>query len=77
MIACTARWEREGRYYELYEGEDLFGEPILIKVWGGIGSRRGGRLTINGDQETLEQAKQAVARRRERRGYVPVRTSEM
>lgn len=32
MIVRIDRWETADRYYELYAGEDLFGEAILVKV---------------------------------------------
>ena len=31
MIRCVARWETARRYYELYEGEDLFGQAVLVQ----------------------------------------------
>ena len=32
----------KARYYEVHFDRDLFGDWALRKVWGGLGSRRGG-----------------------------------
>jgi hypothetical protein len=31
MIRCVARWAAARRYYEMYEGEDRFGQPMLVQ----------------------------------------------
>lgn len=38
------RWihETKHRYYQVHLTQDLFGEWTLIRVWGGLGSHRGG-----------------------------------
>lgn len=72
MIARTDRWETAQRYYEVYEGEDLFGESILVKVWGGKGSGRGRTRTVSGTPASLEREKRSIAALRRRHGYVAV-----
>jgi hypothetical protein len=69
MIRFVARWEAARRYYELYEGEDLFGQAVLVQVWGGKGSRRGGARTWIGTAEQIDELKRHTARRRQQRGY--------
>jgi hypothetical protein len=70
MIVRTARWEGAFRYYELYEGEDLFGQPVLVQVWGGKGSARGRSRTLTGTVQSLALMKQAVGALRRRHGYM-------
>lgn len=72
MIRRTTRWESTQRYYELYVGEDLFGEAILVKVWGGKGTARGGSSTLAGTRASLKTAEQLIAAKRRQRGYVEV-----
>jgi hypothetical protein len=72
MIVRTDRWESAERYYELYAGEDLFGEAILVKVWGGKGSGRGGSRTLAGPPALLERERRAIAALRRRHGYAEV-----
>lgn len=72
MIERTERWETTERYYELYAGEDLFGDAILVKVWGGKGSGRGGSRTVAGTPALLEGERRAIALLRRRHGYVAV-----
>ena len=31
----ASRWERDTRYYELHLRQDLFGDWVLTRVWGG------------------------------------------
>ena len=70
MMSRTARWESAERYYELYEGEDLFGWPVLVQVWGGKGSRRGGQRTVLATTPSAVDAlKEEIAKRRRRHGY--------
>ncbi len=61
------------RYYELVWEEDLLGDWTLVRVWGGIGSRRG-RTAIEGfDTRAAVIARaQAITRRRLRHQYHPV-----
>jgi hypothetical protein len=70
MIVRTARWEAACRYYELYEGEDLFGQRVLVQVWGGKGNARGRSRTLTGTAASLAQMKQAVGALRRRHGYM-------
>jgi predicted DNA-binding WGR domain protein len=70
VIVRTARWDTTERYYELYEGEDLFGQNVLVQVWGGKGSRRGRSRTVVPGAATIAQLKHAIGVRRRRHGYV-------
>jgi hypothetical protein len=69
MILRVARWETALRYYELYEGEDLFAQPVIVQVWGGKGTRRGGARTRVGTPSQIDTLKAQIARRRLQRGY--------
>lgn len=69
MLDLVARWETDSRYYELHEGEDLFGARVLLQVWGGKGSPRGGMRTVADSPEAIERLKQEVAKRRRWHGY--------
>lgn len=69
MLDLVARWETDSRYYELHEGTDLFGARVLLQVWGGKGSKRGGVRTVADTPEAIERVTREVARRRRRHGY--------
>ena len=58
------------RYYEIALTRDLWGAPVLMRAWGGVGRARGG------DREerfaTLTEARRAATawlRAKRRRGY--------
>ncbi len=58
------------RYYEIALTRDLWGAPVLLRAWGGVGGRRGG------DREerfaTLTEARRAASAwllAKRRRGY--------
>jgi len=40
-----ARWETGERWYEAILTQDLLGDWIVLRVWGGKGSRRHGQKT--------------------------------
>lgn len=69
------RWENrhQRRYYEAVVQRDLFGGWELWRVWGGLGSARGGQQVLPAADERSGLAALAqVGRHRERRGYVQV-----
>ncbi len=62
--------DRGPRYYEIALTRDLWGAPVLLRAWGGVGGRRGG------DREerfqSLTEARRAASawlRAKRRRGY--------
>jgi hypothetical protein len=60
----------KARYYQVFLDQDLFGDWTLIKVWGGIGSKRGrmhstGVASYAAGIELVDE----IARRRSQRGY--------
>jgi hypothetical protein len=60
----------KARYYQVHLAQDLFGDWTLRKVWGGIGSRRGGmRHTGLASYEDGIKQLHEIARCRDRRGY--------
>jgi len=60
----------KARYYQVSLDQDLFGDWILIKVCGGIGSNRG-RMHSTGvaSYEAGIELVDEIARRRSQRGY--------
>ena len=66
------RWERnDGRYYGAVIEQDLLGEWVLRRFWGGIGKPAGQMMVT--PCENLEKAKvllQAVTNRRSERNYI-------
>lgn len=56
------------RYYSAELVTNLFGQPELVRAWGGIGSHRGGQSS---QPDPDPEAMARVAKRRASRGYVP------
>jgi len=56
------RWvnREKARYYETHLSRDLFGEWILVKVWGGCGTSRGLRLVAAEIWPTADIARSVV-----------------
>jgi hypothetical protein len=66
------RWinDEKARYYQAHLVVDLFGDWTLIRVWGGLGSRRGGmRVTGVASYEDGLTCIREIAKRRRRHGY--------
>ena len=64
------RYESAQRYYLVRCAHNLFGELVLSRYWGGLGSRRGGeRHAVMADADALAQALAEIARRRQRHAY--------
>jgi hypothetical protein len=61
----------KGRYYQAHLHRDLFGDWVLLKVWGSCGSKRG-RLHSTGVASYAEGIKDlhATAKRRLAHGYL-------
>ena len=69
-MSSQIRYESAQRYYLVRCARNLFGELVLSRYWGGLGSRRGGeRHTIMADADALAQALAEIARRRQRHAY--------
>lgn len=61
------------RYYEAHVLRDLFGDWTVFRVWGGLGTRRGGqRVDVLPSESDAEAQLRRIARRRVARGYRPV-----
>ncbi len=68
------RYESAQRYYLVRCARNLFGDLVLSRYWGGLGSRRGGeRHTVMADSSELAQTLAEIARRRQQHGYVESR----
>jgi hypothetical protein len=51
---------------------DLWGELVLLKVWGGKDSRSGGQRTVAAGQEQVSLALAEIEKRRRQRGYIEI-----
>ena len=68
-----SRWERESRYYELRLQQDLFGDWVLMRVWGQRGSALGQiRRDLCTDYEQGQRIYAQSTVQRGKRGYVQV-----
>ncbi len=64
------RWESRTRYYEVHLHQDLWGQWILTRTWGGKGSQRGRiRHQPCSSRQEGERQLESIGRRRERHGY--------
>lgn len=64
------RWESSTRYYEVHLHQDLWGQWILTRTWGGKGSHRGQiRHQPCPSRQEGERQLEAIGRRREVHGY--------
>lgn len=64
-------WRTASRYYVAEIVQDLWGNWLLRRSWGGLGSRRGSSKTL--PAESYEEALLLLAdtaKRRQKRGYV-------
>ena len=60
----------KARYYQVHLGQDLLGDWTLLKVWGGLGSRRGRmhNTGVSSYDDGIEQVRE-IAKRRIQHGY--------
>ncbi len=65
----TRRWETATRYYECRVYDDLFGQPVLMAVNGGKGSRLGMTRIVAAGQAQVDAVLGEIAAARSRRGY--------
>jgi predicted DNA-binding WGR domain protein len=75
-LAVILRWRHAGkrRWYAVWVAQDLFGALVLVRAWGSLDSRRGGRKQeVISCPQALEARLRVLARQRLRRGYVPVK----
>lgn len=67
------RFESPTRYYLVRCARDLFGDLVLSRYWGGLGSRRGGvRHCAMANANEALSALAAIERRRHQHGYQAV-----
>lgn len=67
---CAA--DNMARFYRVELCRTLFGEWVLVRVWGRIGSFGRRREERFGSRNGAEVALQALVRAKQRRGYRPV-----
>jgi predicted DNA-binding WGR domain protein len=64
-------WRSPRRYYRVFIQRNLFGQWELLRVWGGVGSRRGGHVVQPvATREDALLLLQQVQRKRAQHGYV-------
>ena len=70
------RWEKGTRYYEVYLQQDLWGDWVLTRVWGGRGTALGQirDMPCTGYSDGLTMLGE-VEKRRKQRGYATVETA--
>jgi WGR domain len=69
----SARWQRGDRFYRCEVREDLFGNWVVVRFWGGVNSgKRGAKETVCQSYAEAEVLFEAVAKRRARRRYVRI-----
>ncbi len=72
--ALFSRWERDTRYYELRLQQDLWGDWVLTRVWGGKGTALGQiRRELCPSYAGGVSLYASSIRVREQRGYAQVR----
>lgn len=68
----TKRWQTDTRYYVVEVTQDLFGNWLVKRSWGGLRSHRGSSLTLPADNYDHALALlAAVEKRRKGRRYTP------
>jgi hypothetical protein len=66
-----ARWETSTRWYEAHVLSDLFGGWVVVRTWGGKGSRRrGGLIEPVANQEAGVRRVSEICARRRQHGYL-------
>lgn len=68
------RWESDTRYYEIRITQGLFGDPVLVKNWGGKFNRLGGMQTLVIGKEMIHIFLKDIKQERIRKGYECVTT---
>lgn len=66
----SQRWLTDTRYYYAQLGQDLLGDWVLTRMWGGRCSRRGGALrSVYPSEEAARRALLQISARRKSHGY--------
>ena len=67
-------WESATRYYRVEVKQTLFGDWCVVCSWGGRANRLGNNKTLYVENPgAAEKIVTMIAKRRERRGYIPLR----
>lgn len=68
----SKRWQTDRRYYVVEVGQDLWGNWLVKRNWGGLRSRRGNSITMPADNyEHALELLAAIEKRRLSRHYTP------
>ncbi|OYV52916.1 MAG: hypothetical protein B7Y73_00135 [Acidocella sp. 35-58-6] len=70
MLRRVRPEHNERRFYALSVTADLFGNAVLMRYWGRIGTGGKQREELHGDFASASASLQLLARKRRRRGYV-------
>ena len=69
----SANGQRGNRFYRCEITQDLFGNWLVVRRWGAIDSRRwGSKDEVCQDYAEAQKLFGAVAKRREKRQYIPI-----
>jgi hypothetical protein len=71
-----SRWRRGDRFYRCELVQDLFGNWLVVRQWGGVSSGKGGaKETVCKDYGEALELFEVVAKRREKRDYMVVESA--
>jgi hypothetical protein len=59
----------KARWYRVVVERDLFGDLVLIRLWGGLGARRLGKKVELVSFDTLAKRMAKISSRRKQHGY--------
>jgi predicted DNA-binding WGR domain protein len=68
---ASFQWTKNTRFYRIILHQDLFGDWILTRAWGRIGTKQGGAKEHPTSYERGRELLARLARIRKYRGYAP------
>lgn len=73
LLSLSLRWEHpdKQRYYHIVLGQDLFGDWVITKAWGGISKATGRIMHLSCQtREDAHRLVEKIVKTREQRGYI-------
>jgi predicted DNA-binding WGR domain protein len=72
VLQMSYRWYKMTKYYHIHLQPNLFGGISVIRLWGGINSKKSGhKITMCDSEEQVSEVILATIKRRKARGYLP------